>query len=45
MFLFTVLATKMDWCGCSLNNRTMDSDQRNNYVYSLDNKDVNPDVK
>ena len=45
MFLFTALATKMDCCGCSLNNRIMDSDQRNNYVYSLDNKDVNPDVK
>ena len=41
MSSFTEFATKVDWWGCSLNNRITDSDQGNNYVSGLDNKIMN----
>ena len=41
MSSFAELATKLDWCRCSVNNRITDSDQRNNYVSGLDDKIMN----
>ena len=41
MSSFTDFATKLVWCGCSLNNGIAGIDQGNNYVSGLDDKIVN----
>ena len=41
MSSFTDFATKLVWCGCSLNNGIAGIDQGNNYVRGLDDKIVN----
>ena len=41
MSSFTEFVPKPDWCGCSVNNGIMDSDQENNYVSGLGDKIMN----